>query len=146
MNVENITKIKSLRREAANIGGFHELFRTTYAVDTHCDKKGYGFNYDDRFTAFVTSVGFSSKAGYYGNSSCSSVLSVGDRPAVEKALVKALNIHQREIFATMARLMSEEAAALTDKAQQEISALQQMVEEAKGVLDAPADAGKAVAS
>jgi hypothetical protein len=131
MSADAIKQIKSLRSEAAKLDGFHAHFAEKYAADRNCDKKGYGFNYDDRFAAFSVTAKFSSHAGYYGSSSCSTVLSIYDRKVVEAAFVKALNIHQKELFATAARLMREEAAALTVKAEAEIQAMQEMIAEAK---------------
>ena len=129
-DTKTIDRIKSLRREASAIAGFHTLYAETYAPDPGCDKKGYGFKNDDRFDAFTIKAIFSSYRGYYGNSSCSRILSVYDKPTVESAFVRALNIHQKELFATAARLMREEAASLTEKASEEIAALQSMLESA----------------
>lgn len=126
-----IDAIKSLRYEAANFGGFHDLYAKNYAPDTNCDKKGYGFGKDSRFAAFTINTQFSSWHGYYGNSSCSNIMNVRHADLVKPYLVKALNHHQRELFATVARLMREDAAAMTEKAEAEISALSAMIEEAK---------------
>lgn len=134
MDTKTIERIKSLRREAAAIGGFHALYSEKYAPDAHCDKKGYGFGKDDRFVAFSINTKFESHAGYYGNSSCSTILNVYDRETVEKAFVRALNVHQKELFATAARLMREEAASLTDKAQAEVEAIQKLLEDAQADL------------
>lgn len=130
-DTKTLEKIKSLRREAAVISGFHALYALKYAPDSHCDKKGYGFNHDDRFTAFSVKATFSSHAGYYGSSSCSAILNCYDRDVVERAFVKAMNLHQKELFQTAARLMHEEAASLTDQAEKEIAALQQMLDLAR---------------
>jgi len=129
MKVENIEKIKALKAEAASFGGFHAHFAEKYGRDTSCDKKGYGFNTDDRFAAFKLTVSFDSHAGYYGNSSCSTVLNVHHKDIVHKAFVAALNEHQKLIFATMERTMLAEAAKLVDKANEEINALKLLVEE-----------------
>jgi hypothetical protein len=129
-NATAIERIKILRREAAAIGGFHDLYSEKYAPNSNCDKKGYGFNTDDRFAAFTFKATFSSWHGYYGSSSCGKILSVYDRAIVENAFVKALNLHQKELFATAARLMREEAAGLTNKAATEIEALRALLETA----------------
>ena len=129
-DTKTIDRIKTLRRESAAIGGFHALYAETYASDSHCDKKGYGFGMDGRFAAFTVKASFDSWAGYYGNSSCSTILSVYHRELVEKTFVKAMNLHQKELFATAARLMREEAASLTEAATKEIEALRAMLESA----------------
>lgn len=130
-DTKTLDKIKSLRREAANIGGFHALYAEKYASDSHCDKKGFGFNKDDRFAAFKVNVWFDSHAGHYGNSSCSTILNVYDQDSVKSAFIKALNVHQKELFQTMAKLMRDEAAGLTEQAEKEIAALQSMLDAAR---------------
>ena len=130
INTTAIDRIKSLRRDANAIGGFHKLYSEKFAPDSHCDKKGYGFGRDNRFAAFKINVTFNSYAGYYGNSSCSTILSVSDNADVEKAFVKALNLHQKELFATAARLMREEAASLADEASKELAKMQEMLDTA----------------
>lgn len=132
---KTIDTIKALRSEATNFAGFHELFSVKYASDSHCDKKGYGFERKtDRFVSFSLEVSFCTHAGYYGNSSCSTIMHVRDDDLVRPYLIKALNVHQKEIFATVARLMRDEAATLTDKAQAEVEAIQQLLELAKSDL------------
>lgn len=133
-DTKTLDKIKSLRREAAAVGGFNALYDAKYATDSHCDKKGFGFNSDDRFAAFSVNVHFQSHAGYYGNSSCSRILNVYDADVVKAAFVKALGVHQKELFQTMARLMIEDAASLTKQAEQEISALVAMLDEARSAV------------
>jgi len=135
MDTKTIDTIKALRSEAANFAGFHELYSAKYASDSHCDKKGYGFEgKTDRFVSFDLSVSFCTHAGYYGNSSCSTIMHVYHSDLVRPYLIKALNVHQKEIFATVARLMREEAAKLTDKAQAEVEAIQKLLETAKADL------------
>lgn len=142
MDTKTIDTIKALRSEAANFAGFHELYSTKYASDSHCDKKGYGFGTDSRFSAFEIKTSFDSHAGYYGNSSCSRIMSVYHTDLVRPFVIKALNVHQKEIFATVALLMREEAARLTDKAQAEVTAIQVMLEAAKADLAETAEAAE----
>lgn len=130
-DTKTLDKIRSLRREAAKIGGFHALYAEKYAPDSHCDKKGFGFNKDERFSAFKVSVWFDSHAGYYGSSSCSTILSIYDQDSVKSAFIKALNVHQKELFQTMAKLMREEAASLTQAAEAELAVLRSLLDEAQ---------------
>lgn len=134
MDTKTIDTIKALRSEANNFACFHSNYAEKYASDSSCDKKGYGFGTDDRFSAFEIKTNFSSWKGYYGNSSCGRIMSVYHVDLVKPFLVKALNIHQKEIFSTVARLLREEAASLTDKAQAEVEAIQKMLETAKADL------------
>lgn len=129
-DTKTIDTIKSLRREADALANFHRIYSEKYSPNSRCDKKGYGFGEDDRFAAFHVKTHFASWHGYYGSSSCSTILSVYDSKAVESAIVRAMNTHQKEIFATAARLLREEAAALTEKAAAELTALQAMLNDA----------------
>lgn len=140
MNIDALKKIRSLRSDAAAIGGFHARYDAKYRSDSSCDKKGFGFSRDARFAAFSTNVSFDSWAGYYGNSSCHSILSVSDADAVKKAFISALNANQKLIFASMQKIMLDEAASLSDKATQEISALQAMLDEVRADPIDPAEA------
>lgn len=134
MDTKTIDTIKALRSEANAFSGFHQTYAEKYAPDPSCDKKGFGFGTDDRFAAFEINTKFAAHAGYYGNSSCSSIMHVYHKDMVRPFIIKALNVHQKEIFATVARLMREEAAALTGKAQAEVEAIQKMLEAAKSDL------------
>ena len=142
-DTKTLDKIKSLRRESVAIGGFHEHYKEKYASDSHCDKKGYGFvnGRSDRFVSFNVIATFESHAGYYGNSSCSTILNVYDRDAVERAFVKAMNLHQKDLFATAARLMQEEASSLTEQAEKELAVLQEMLDQAKAPIETESTSG-----
>jgi hypothetical protein len=135
INTQTLEKIRSLRIGAHKLATFHESYASKYASDSNCDKKGYGFGRDNRFAAFKVNTSFDSWAGYYGSSGCGSILGSSDLHA--DFIVKAMNVHQKEIFATAARLMREEAAGMTEKAGEELAALQQMLEVAQ--LDEPQD-------
>lgn len=126
IDISTMDRIKSLRSTAAALAGFHEKYFQEYAPNKNCDKKGFGFNQDDRFSAFKLPLSFDSWHGYYGSSSCSRIIHL-DSATVGPFFVKALAVHQREIFATAARLMREEAASLTGKASEELAKLQEML-------------------
>jgi dihydrodipicolinate synthase/N-acetylneuraminate lyase len=131
LNTQTLEKIKSLRGDAARLAGFHETFATKFGADQRCDKKGFGFGKDSRFAAFNLQTSFDTWVGYYGNSGCSTALSVSDQKATSEFIIKAIGLHQKEIFATAAKLMREEAAELSAKASEELAALQSMLETAK---------------
>lgn len=133
-DTKTIDTIKALRSEAKSFETFHQTYAEKYAPDSKCDKKGFGFGNDERFSAFTIKTSFDSWAGYYGNSSCHRIMSVYHQDMVRPFIIKALNVHQEEIFATVARLMREEAASLTDKAEAELRSLQTMLETAKADL------------
>jgi hypothetical protein len=135
LNTKTLETIRLLRTEAHKLATFHEVFASKYASDSSCDKKGFGFGKDNRFAAFSVSTSFDSWSGYYGNSSCGRVFSLNQEAA--RFITQAMNVHQKEIFATAARLMREEAATLTTAAAEELAALQQMLTVAQ--TDAPAD-------
>ena len=107
IDTKTIDRIKALRREATNFETFHSNYSEKYAPDSRCDKKGYGFGKDDRFAAFTITTSFDSWSGYYGSSSCGNIMSVYHKDVVAPYLVKALNEHQKALFATVGRLMRE---------------------------------------
>ena len=128
---KTIQKIKTLTADAAALAVFNDLYARKYDSDTHCDKKGFGFDVDDRFSAFRIQTNFSSWAGYYGNSSCSNILHLSDSDTVASFIKKAMNQLQPQIFAVAADLMRKEAASLTDRAEAELSAMRDLLDAAK---------------
>ena len=129
MKTEAIEKIRALKATAASVGGFNALYDEKYKSDSHCDKKGFGFNRDDRFAAFKIAISFDSWAGYYGNSSCGVILGSHNSELMKSAFVKALNQNQKLIFATMEKIMLAEAESLTATAKAELAALQSLIAE-----------------
>lgn len=79
--------------------------------DSRNDKKGFGFNLDDRFTAFCLHVNLSSWVGQYGSSSCHNILSVRSEAAAHDAFVKYLNRHLWEILAEMSDIIDNDQGA-----------------------------------
>jgi hypothetical protein len=128
LNTKNLETIRHLRADAASLDSFHQTFADQYEADRQCDKKGYGFGTDNRFAAFRINTSFDSWRGYYGNSGCSAVLGVGER--VVPFIIRAMNVHQKELFATAARLMREDAAKLAGDAATELADLQKLLDEA----------------
>lgn len=130
-DLASMQRIKALLHHANGAATVHDQFAAAIA-DPNCDKHNIGFNVDSRFSAFSVTVSFDCLTGYYGNSSCSTFWRA-DKGVIGKAFIKALNIHQRELLATTARVLREEAVALTDKARAEVDALQAVLNE----LEAP---------
>lgn len=130
MDTATLDTIRLLRADAERLASFHEHYQATYNADSRCDKKGYGFGRDNRFAAFEVKTSFDALAGYYGDSSCAAVLRFEKRETVGKYLVRAMNVHQKVLFDTAARLMREDAAKLREKAAAELAALQKMLDEA----------------
>ncbi len=73
------------------------------------DKFGRGFNKDDRFNACPThTIRYNSWKGIYGNSGCSSILSIGNDTLFWRCFDQYLNQHQDEILNAVADLMQIE--------------------------------------
>lgn len=133
-NATAIEKIRSLKDDAAKLGGFHEWFSKAFADKSYHDKQNFGFGIGTgEYFAFKPTVWFYAYAGQYGSSSVYSQLSLRDNKAVNDAFTKALNKHQKLIFQTMSEIMTAEATKLRDEAQKEISAMQSMLHD----LDTP---------
>ena len=136
MDTKALDKIKTMREAARSLLSFHAQYKEKYAPNSNCDKKGYGFGLDTRFAAFKLNTHFASWAGYYGNSSCGTILSVSDSELVGQYLIQALNVHQEELFATAARLIQQDAQKLTVDAEKEITALNDMLRQAQQDVEA----------
>lgn len=134
MQTETLNKIKKLM---ANSDAFATCFAKYREVtaDPSCDKHIAGFNLDQRFSAFRVTLSFDSCTGYYGSSSCTQFFHCSSDLAGEY-VVRAINYHKEEIFATVAAMMREDAEGMVAKAQQEIAALQKMVSE---IVSTPSD-------
>lgn len=129
VSVENLAKVKALNGWAHGCETLHDRFQRAIA-DPNTDKHGCGFGVDDRFSLFSTSINFSAYTGRYGSSSCGTFGGFGAGSAeLRPYLVRALNEHQRAIFASMARLMRADAAKLAEKARAEVEALQAMLDQ-----------------
>lgn len=127
LDTKTIERIQTLLRESRNIGGYFERHEAVTASPS-VDKHGAGFELsNDRFQAFKLPISFNCHTGTYGSSSCSTDLHARTED-VAPYFVKAMNIHRKLLFETAARLMEEEAAALTSKARAEIAGLQAMVD------------------
>jgi hypothetical protein len=110
----NAEKFLRLEHTVKQLRGATELYTKTVAPAT-CDKHGIGFNKDNRFTAFEVSVRFSSWAGWYGSSSCSSVISFSDPDAVKNAFIKYLNSNWQQIFDALADIIEKESIESKNK-------------------------------
>ena len=129
MKTETLERIKTLSSHAKSLATYFERFNRVTA-EPGCDKYKAKFGGDGRFTVFrVDSVAFTAYTGYYGNSSCSTFGGMNS-DLVRKHFLAALNAHKEALFATMAETMRHEAAQLTSKAEEELSALQALLDEA----------------
>jgi len=141
MKTETLTEIQSLRNAAKATANFWPMWREKYLPDSRCDKKRATFiGPDDRFASFSFKLMFDAHAGYYGNSNCSTIFHL-DNALAQKYFTKAIQEMAAPLFERAAELMLEDAAALADKAKEEISALQAMLadvcsDEAQGGAEA----------
>lgn len=75
-----------------------------------CDKYDLGFNKDSRFSSWKGEVSLDSWLGYYGSSSCSIGLSIGDKDAFSRYFLKVLNEKVEEILERIISLASDDIA------------------------------------
>lgn len=121
-DAQTFEKIKKLLRHAESLSGFWGRYREKISEQS-CDKHRAGFNVDGRFSGFKVALSFDNLTGYYGNSSCSTLMTLPSED-VAPFITRAINLHCETIFDTAARLMREEAATLKDKAAAEVAAMQ----------------------
>lgn len=100
-------RIKDLLRESETI-----------TKNKSCDKHGFGFGKDQRFSC--VSVSLDSWKGFYGNSGCTNFLS----PLSDEAKVcfkEALNSMLPEILDRTGKILEKKAKSLAEKAKEEIA-------------------------
>ncbi len=120
--MQNLEQIKKLR---SNADGIYNLFYKKIPLwesqPKHYDKTGWGFNVDSRFDACKSvSISFSSHKGVYGDSGCSSQLSLDD--AIFKThLIKYLNENKESVMLAIAKSIELEAKSLKSKAEEELN-------------------------
>jgi len=120
--MKNLEEIKRLR---TNADAIYSLFNQKIPLwekdPKHYDKTGWGFNEDSRFNACkAASIAFSSHKGTYGDSGCSSQLSLDDS-LFQKHLVKYLNKNKEIVMMAIAKSIEEEAKLLKLKAEEELN-------------------------
>lgn len=120
--MENNEKIKKLINNANSIYNLFNILIPKWQKDKATfDKVGWGFNEDDRFNACKSvSIGFSSHAGVYGNSSCYTQVHLDD-DVFKKHLVLYLNNNKETIMLAIAEQIKKEAATLKQKAEKELT-------------------------
>ena len=101
----------------------------TCLEDKNCDKKAFGFNLDDRFSAHeAIKVRLTSWKGYYGNSGCSTIFSFrGD--VFRESFVKYLNAHKNEILAWVVSDIKQSSKELRMR---EIAEIKKRLQELEG--------------
>lgn len=136
MKTEVIEKLKTTRSTASGLRGFFAAYKKKTS-EPSCDKYDASFNSDDRFCVFSRKIFFSSYAGYYGNSGCST-FGAGINPDIAgDAFVRWLNANKDHVFSGMAEIIEKDARDLADKAQQELDKLQSLIDSAKAGDEKP---------
>jgi hypothetical protein len=128
--MKNLQEIKKLRTNADAIYSlFNQKIPLWRSNPGRYDKTGWGFNEDSRFNACrPASVAFSSHRGVYGDSGCSSQLSLDDA-LFQQHLVEYLNKNKEAVMLAIAKSIEEEAKTLKSAAEEELkSQLLQLAE------------------
>ena len=120
-----MTALEKIKNLQANSFAIRELFNRKiphWKTDPkHYDKTGWGFNQDDRFSACKgVLVWFDSHCGVYGNSGCSSQLSLSE-PIFHRHLLGYLNTHKKEIMLEIADNIDREALKHKDEAEHSLT-------------------------
>lgn len=119
--MKTVDEIQKLLRNADAISNALKNWDEKYTQDSSCDKKGFQFNEDSRFSACdALSLYVSSWKGYYGNSGCSTILSV-DKDVFNTHLLKVLRGRFREILEATGNSIRDEARKHKDEAKKELA-------------------------
>ncbi len=103
-NYERYEKVRKILGESLR------MHRETIK-ESRCDKHDLVFNGDDRFKSADMKIALISYRGYYGDSGCSTSVSVGDRDIFESLFVEYLNTHINGILDAIVSLAEEKANA-----------------------------------
>lgn len=75
-----------------------------------CDKYGFGWNTDDRFSLFACSVSLDNWTGYYGSSSCSTLGSVGNTDLFKTYFIKWLDNNTSKMLQEIADAIEKDSS------------------------------------
>lgn len=119
--MKTVEEIQKLLRCADSISTAVKAWQDTYTKDSSCDKKGFGFNQDNRFAACdPLKLSVDSWKGYYGNSGCSTILSV-DAGIFNGHLLKVLRRQFWQLLQETEQSIRDEAKTHKEAAQQELA-------------------------
>ena len=118
--MENLEKIeKALKTANSIINGINNYRQTI--KDSRCDKFGMGFNKDNRFSSAKITLSIDSWTGYYGNSGCSTFLSITDSGIFAKQFVEVLNDNFYTLMIETANRIKNDALKHRKDAERELS-------------------------
>lgn len=95
-----------------------------------CDKHGFGFNIDDRFSGGRKTISVDSWTGWYGNSSCSTAIRVDT--VFFDYFVRWLNLNKHKIMEEVISSMKKDLKVFVVS---EISSVEQRLKELKAVQE-----------
>ena len=124
-NLNDIAEIRSFLKDGGTEGLKSE--------DPQCDKVGFGFNEDSRFSAFATSVSLDSWKGYFGNSSCYKVINVSHSDVFSRALVAWLNKNIEKVMFGVCEIVEKECAKEVTEIRAESEKLKKIADDLESI-------------
>lgn len=123
----NVDKIRAALNAAetlkTSIRNYHEAVKSQ-----RCDKHNAGFNLPNGgYRSATVEVSLHSWTGYYGSSSCSTAIHVGDEAVFKNAFITVLNKHFWALLEETADLIEAEARADKDAALAELDELRNLI-------------------
>ena len=100
--------------------------------NSNCDKRGIGFNLDDRFSTASIKISIDSWHGYYGNSSCSHILSISNTEIFKRAFLEELNCRFNEIMINTANRIENKAKTLIEESREELLKTTELLNQLSG--------------
>jgi len=134
--MKNLDTLNGLVHDLNVLRSYKDIFKKATS-DSSCDKKGMGFNLDDRFAAFSCKISFDSWRGYFGNSGCSNVISFQESKEVSKSFVRYLKAHEQEIMHWMADDILRTADEIKKEALKEIESANEFINSIEFPKEAP---------
>jgi hypothetical protein len=112
MNKEKYDKYKRTIKALRSVTDeYNEITDRTKHPNADKFNIGWETNNNRGFSAFTVKLSFCNYVGYYGNSSCSVAVHLGDEELVTAALRQWLNDHRQEVFDGMADYLEKESEA-----------------------------------
>lgn len=133
MNLTSVDSIKKLMSDSNKLGKAIENYNKT-TEPSNVDKYGFKFREgtSDRFRCFQLSVYLEAYYGNYGSSSCYTLFSL-DSGKVNEVFAEYLEDNKEEILQELSKRLKIKAQSLVDEAEKEVKAIQNSLEEVKGL-------------
>lgn len=133
---KNLESVKNKHKQSVVLANLETKYKEEIKKPS-CDKYGFGFGVDTRFTIFKVTLNLCGYTGYYGDSSCSRIAPTLENSFMSELLQKALNKNLSFILQEMADIGKAEAISGIEKAKKELEDALLFIENIKYEAEKP---------